>query len=122
MMRLSYKTARAIAIQRDRACLACGATERLQTHHRIPRRVLRADLPCNLVTLCERCHAAIEALDQLSRDLDWAPEVTIAAPRLKEDAQRGASIVQRAQQLLRQGGIAHGWSAAIELARQEVSF
>lgn len=120
-MRLSYKTTRAIAIERDGACLICGTTSHLTVHHRIPRRVMRVNTPCNLLTVCRRCHDTVEALDQLTSDLAWWEEYFRVAAQINADMQRGASIVQRAQQLLRQGGC-HGWSHAISIARQELTF
>ncbi len=121
-LRLSYRVARQIAIERDGArCLICGTSQDLTVHHRLPRRVVKLHLPCNLLTVCRRCHSAVEQLDQLTQDLAWWTEYHCAAAQIRADMQRGASIVERAQQLLRQGGC-HGWSHALDVARQELTF
>jgi hypothetical protein len=119
---LGYRTARAIAIERDGACIICGTTEALTVHHRLPKRVMRANAPCNLLTLCRDCHDEVERLDQLTSDLAWWQEYFCSAAAIAADMQRGALIVQRAQQLLQQDGGCHGWSHAIELARRELSY
>ena len=121
MDRLSYKVARQIAIERDGACLICGTVEDLTVHHRLPQRVMRLHTPCNLLTVCRACHDMIEQLDQLTADLAWWEEYHRAAAAIRADMQRGATIVERARQLLRQDGAAHGWSHAIEIARKELS-
>lgn len=118
-MKISYRSARLIALARDGRCLICGTVEQLTTHHCIPRRLCPVNAPENLVTVCRTCHDLIEDLDAVSADLTWA--ATYLRRTQLINAQRSRSIVDRAVELLQQGGIAHGWSHAISIARQEMT-
>jgi 5-methylcytosine-specific restriction endonuclease McrA len=56
-----WRRARAIAKHRDcNACQVCGATERLEVHHR--NGVRGDDRLGNLVTLCADCHRVADRL------------------------------------------------------------
>ena len=48
-------------VSRDEACVRCGSTHCLSAHHVIARAEGGADHVDNLVTLCARCHAQLEA-------------------------------------------------------------
>lgn len=57
-----WREVRALVIQRDGACRACGTTERLTVHHLAPAAddMAAALDPANLVTLCRRCHGRLD--------------------------------------------------------------
>jgi len=48
-------------VARDGSCRECGSTRYLAAHDVIPRRDRGADHPANLIALCARCHARLEA-------------------------------------------------------------
>lgn len=51
------RATRRLVQQRDGyRCVVCGATERLEVHHIVPRRLGGSNDPVNLVTLCAACH------------------------------------------------------------------
>jgi 5-methylcytosine-specific restriction endonuclease McrA len=57
MSSAAYQRARARVIERDGACVRCGATERLSAHHVVP--AVECEDPtdeANMLTLCLRCH------------------------------------------------------------------
>jgi 5-methylcytosine-specific restriction endonuclease McrA len=47
---------RAAVRTRDRACVRCGSTYRLQVHHRLPLNEAGSNQLGNLELLCHRCH------------------------------------------------------------------
>lgn len=55
-----YRRERLAAIARDGACLKCGSTEHLTTHHRIPVTRGGSNHRDNLATLCRSCHGRME--------------------------------------------------------------
>jgi 5-methylcytosine-specific restriction endonuclease McrA len=79
----SYKTARLLTLARDGwRCLVCGGSERLTTHHRVPRHLSRNDRPANLIVVCRSCHDFAEELDRLPAALDWLPYLIKGDTRL----------------------------------------
>ena len=56
-----YKSVHEYVLDRDgHKCCACGAKKHLQVHH-IESRLTGGDSPGNLITLCDKCHAAHHA-------------------------------------------------------------
>lgn len=43
---------------RDRACVQCGGTDRLEVHHRVPLRDGGSNALDNVELLCRNCHLA----------------------------------------------------------------
>lgn len=56
--RADYQTARARVLKRDRCCLICNTTTRLECHHLNHK--TRDNRLVNLVTLCADCHRWVE--------------------------------------------------------------
>jgi 5-methylcytosine-specific restriction endonuclease McrA len=54
--------ARRKVLERDGACVVCGATEHLEAHHVVAARHGGATSPENLVVLCSDCHREAERL------------------------------------------------------------
>lgn len=52
----AWRDVRAFVVARDKACLACGSTERLTVDHIRPLSEGGSDAPANLRTLCRACH------------------------------------------------------------------
>jgi 5-methylcytosine-specific restriction endonuclease McrA len=64
---LSYEKLRQRILRRDTwRCQSCGATSRLEVHHKQFRSQSGHDSEPNLITLCSNCHARIH------RKRDWA--------------------------------------------------
>lgn len=61
---IDRETRRAVYARDGYQCALCSSTRYLQIHHAIPRGEggSRTD-PMNLITLCDRCHAAAHGLD-----------------------------------------------------------
>lgn len=62
----SYRKWREKIIQRDKACVMCGSTEKLEAHHIKPFSEypeLRMD-EGNGITLCEKCHKRLHGLEK----------------------------------------------------------
>ena len=51
------RATRRLVLSRDNdQCTECGATQDLEVHHIVPRRLGGPDEPSNLITLCAACH------------------------------------------------------------------
>lgn len=58
-----WKRTRATVKARDGACLLCGSTSNLEVHHVTPARESADPFDVDdLVTLCQACHARVDAL------------------------------------------------------------
>jgi 5-methylcytosine-specific restriction endonuclease McrA len=54
------RATRRLALSRDNyQCTECGATQDLEVHHIVPRRLGGPDDPSNLITLCAACHSRL---------------------------------------------------------------
>jgi hypothetical protein len=52
------RATRRLVLNRDNyRCTECGASQDLEVHHIVPRRLGGPDEPSNLVTLCAACHS-----------------------------------------------------------------
>jgi 5-methylcytosine-specific restriction endonuclease McrA len=51
-------------IERDGACVQCGATSMLNAHHVIRREEGGPDTPANLIALCVVCHGRASAAER----------------------------------------------------------
>jgi 5-methylcytosine-specific restriction enzyme A len=64
----TYRSNRKRALRRDgHRCRRCGATEGVQTHHIVPIPDGGSHHFSNLVSLCPRCHAKVEAETRRAR-------------------------------------------------------
>lgn len=52
----AWREVRRFVLARDKACLLCGATQRLTVDHVRPLSMGGSDAPRNLRTLCRSCH------------------------------------------------------------------
>ena len=72
---LRGKNVREKVLNRDRACIVCGSTEKLHRHHLIPRAKGGSDTPRNQVLLCRDCHRKLHAgeltLDRKGITFQW---------------------------------------------------
>ncbi len=76
-----WQKTRAAVRRRDRnMCVSCGATERLSVHHLTPARRGGSDDMENLVTVCARCYARLEAQarrrERVRDEDDLRPRIT----------------------------------------------
>jgi hypothetical protein len=60
-----------LIIARDVRCVRGGETDRLHVHHRLPRSAGMDDRPCNLITLCWKCHRWVHEHPRMSRINGW---------------------------------------------------
>ncbi|GIW90893.1 MAG: hypothetical protein KatS3mg109_1325 [Pirellulaceae bacterium] len=94
--------------ERDRACVRCGSTYRLQCAHIVSRRysALRW-AEDNAVALCQRCHVYFT-----HRPVEWEAAIGIErAHQLKYRALETVNRVEMALAYLRQHGVGNNGSA-----------
>jgi 5-methylcytosine-specific restriction endonuclease McrA len=54
-------------IDRDKACIFCGRTKNLQTHHLVPREYEGSHDEDNLGAACRHCHMVVDAMIKIMK-------------------------------------------------------
>jgi 5-methylcytosine-specific restriction endonuclease McrA len=63
------------------SCVACGSSDDLVAHHRLPRRYGGLDLLENLEPVCRRCHPSVEQEAIAEAKLVWEQPDWPKSPR-----------------------------------------